>query len=194
VLKPVTEATLAGHRCDVGHCTCRAQDPLETSPPEQPYKRFEARVGSSSGVGWVTVDSHVLYKSAERAEDCFYLDLAPGRHEVSLVLREGEAQAGVGGELAISEYANEAWYSTLRFLCGGSGPCDREALRSWKDDLAAKRRDLWDPCGSTKVQGVTWDLERAPDALTPGKVLLRFTLNVYDFVPRHPPGSDQCDP
>lgn len=192
VLAPETRATLAGHRCDVGRCTCRTDDPGEDSLPEAPAKRFEFRLGSSTGVGWVTVNSHVLYKSAERAEDCFYLDLMPGKHQVSLALHAEDEQAGVGGELRIAEHADAAWYSTLHFLCGLPGACDRETLRAWKENLAEKRGALWDPCGGTKVEGVSWDLERAPDAPTPGKVLLTFTLNVYDFVPRHPPGSEQC--
>src|SRR5688572_7794855 len=77
--QPATAASLAGHRCTGATCACRGEgedDATEQQPPAEGLKRFEFRVGTVTGMAWVTVDQkEVLYKDVQRAEDCFYLDL-----------------------------------------------------------------------------------------------------------------------
>ncbi|MBT8494344.1 MAG: hypothetical protein KJO07_14915 [Deltaproteobacteria bacterium] len=186
-----TVATLAGPLCEFSACKCRegAGDPPQAAPDG--FKRYEVRLGPSDNELWVSIDKMVLYKSLERAEDCFYVDVAPGRHPVRLrVSRE----TGFGAKLKISELApdNQGWYDTFDFQCGSPGGCDRASLSEWKAEVATYPKNIHDPCGSTKIREVVWQTGRLPDNVPPGDLQLDFILDVYKFAPTWPPGHQEC--
>lgn len=196
-----TRAALAGHRClSPSHCQCRrlgvAADQAERTPPPAGKKRFEVRVQSSTGVVWVTIDGkEQLFKSTERAEDCFYVDLAPGPHPIRLWAKAdaaGGGGVGVGLRIAEHEPGRTWWFTSFDFQCGVPGPCDKDRLTEWKAEIAADRRRLRDPCGMSRIQGLTWETGRMPDALHPQELRMSFTLNVYARVPERPPGDPDC--
>jgi hypothetical protein len=193
-----TNAALAGARCnDDGVCKCRAPgDDKEDPPPSEGTKRFEFRVGSGPGTVWVTINnSQRLYKAGEQVEECFYLDLAPGKHEVVLRGRSTVQGGGVGASLKVAEYAVGGenrywWYDTLWFECGLPGPCEPDSLRAWKQEVDGYARSLRDPCGSTKLRGAEWETGTLPDGLHPDDLSVAVTLQVYPFAPKAGPG--QC--
>lgn len=187
--QPETRATLSGPLCDASGCRCRsAADEAGEPPPD--FKRFEFQLGPTSNEFWVTVDDMVLYKTKQRAESCFYLDLRPGEHRVTL---RASGEEGFGARVAVSEQGAEGpwWYDTFEFSCGAPGRCDKDTLDAWKkrtDQLGSKH----DPCGSTKISGVTWQTGKMPDLRHPSDILLELTLDVYRFTPENPPGADEC--
>jgi hypothetical protein len=185
----LTVATLSGPLCRDKVCRCRT-DEASAGTPDAGFKRFEFRLGPTGDELWATVGDMVLYKSRERATDCFYIDLLPGTHRVSLRAR---GESGFGAALAVSELGVKGpwWYDTFAFTCGAPGLCDQETLRAWKASIA-ELGSKHDPCGSTKIAGVTWQTGTMPDDLHPGEMLLQFTLQVYEFVPEHGPGDESC--
>jgi hypothetical protein len=189
-----TSAPLAGARCADGVCTCRAPgDDKEDPPPAEGVKRFELRVGSGPGTVWLTINnSQTLLKTREQAQQCFYVDLAPGKHEIVLYGKADKEAEGVGATLAIHEYSPTGpwWYDTFDFVCGVPGPCDPDSLRSWKREVDGYPRSLRDPCGSTKLRGAQWHTGRLPDGAHPDEFIATVTLDVYDFAPKAGPG--QC--
>src|SRR5688572_18434967 len=73
-----TRAVLAGPLCENGRCACRdAARPGDggAGAPSDGTKRFEVKLGPVEGELWAAVGEHVLYKSKERATECFYVDL-----------------------------------------------------------------------------------------------------------------------
>jgi hypothetical protein len=195
----VTQATLAGHRCASGDfCACRAPDgadDAEKAPPAEGLKRFEVRVASSDGQAWVTIDGRErLYKSPERAEDCYYLDLAPGDHTVSLRAKSQTEAGGVGAALSVSEYnaKNGLWYDAFRFGCGAPGACAKEQIEDWKAAVEKDRTKMWDPCSATKIRSLAWETGRMPDALHPEEIKVTFTLKIATNPPSRPPRDPEC--
>jgi len=190
--RPQTEAKLAGSLCKDRVCTCRGGDPEAPGVPDEGsgLKRYEFHLGPSDNEMWATVDEMVLFKSREHAEDCFYVDLAPGSHKVTLRAR---GDNGFGARMAISEQGAKGpwWYSTFEFVCGAPGLCDRDTLDAWKKKITAYK-EKHDPCGSTKILGVGWQHGRMPDNIHPNDLLLELTLKVYKFVPDKPPGDANC--
>jgi len=191
--EPLTRATLVGPLCDSGtHCTCRdPAAPVEAADddlPRAPYKRFEVRVGPHPNDLWVTVADNILYKSNERATECFYVDLVPGKHPV--VIR-GRGQNGVAARVSISERSAGGpwWYPTFDFDCGQGGLCDGDGFATWKAGLARFSRNLHAPCGSTKVRALEWQTGRMPDGLIPADIELRLLLDVYEFETTEEPGK-----
>jgi hypothetical protein len=187
-----TAASLAPGRCADGVCRCRADgEGAEDPPPDEGTKRFELKVGSGPGTVWVTVNnSQVLLKTGEQVEQCFYLDLAAGKHEVVLRGQSSAAGGGVGASLRISEHSAKGWYDTFEFSCGLPGPCDVDGLRAWKQEVDGYDKSLRDPCGSTKLRGAQWETGRLPDGAHPDAIAAAVTLDVYAFVPEAGPG--QC--
>ncbi|MCA9674966.1 MAG: hypothetical protein H6709_00965 [Kofleriaceae bacterium] len=194
--EPVTIGALSGPLCTDQACQCR--DPRAPAdggagvPELDGVKRFEIRVGPSEHALWVKLDDWVLYKSDERATDCFYVDLKPGKHPVTL---RAHQQGGFSAKITISEYgaATQSWYDTYAFDCGsGGGVCDEDDFDAYKASLAQYTRGLHDPCGSTKVKGVVWDTGRAPDFVHPEDLQLELTLEVYQFAPQYAHGDAAC--
>lgn len=194
--EPLTIGVLSGPLCTDQACQCRdASAPGDGGagvPDDPARKRFELRVGPSEHELWVKLDDMVLYKSGERATDCFYVDLLPGDHAVTL---RAKNTGGVSAQLDISEYgaATQSWYRTYHFDCGaGGGVCDHDDLDAYKASLAQYPRGLQDPCGSTKAKGISWDTGRAPDFTHPEDLQVELTLQVYEFAPEHPHGDAAC--
>ena len=195
--EPRTQAVLAGPLCQGDRCSCRQGD-ADAGAPEAGAKRFEIRLGPSDDPLWATVDGMVLFKSRERADACFYVDLTPGEHPVTL---RGQGDGGLSAAITIAEQGGGGedgepgptwWYSTFDFTCGAPGVCAVEDIRAWKEQVAALA-GKHDPCGSTKVKGITWETGRMPDRAHPDDLLLELQLEVYKFRPEHPPGSSACD-
>lgn len=190
---PRTEAVLVGPLCEGSACRCREGDDDAGQPPAG-HKRFEVRLGVADDPMWVVVDGMILYKSRDRPESCFYVDLVPGKHAIGL-RAVGDAE-GMSAALAVGEQggAEDAtwWYRTFDFQCGTPEPCDVGTLEAWKRE-AAVMEGKHDPCGSTKVEQIRWETSRSPDRDRPDELILRFTLDVYKFTPANPPGSEECD-
>ena len=193
---PLTRATLSGPLCEADVCTCRDEnEPADGGagePETEGVKRFEVKVGPAANPLWVQVDGMVLYKSEQRATDCFYLDLRPGPHKV--VLR-GSRDGGLSAAVTISEYAagTKSWYQSFQFSCGSPGMCSHDELDGEKArfaTLAREQKGVHDRCGSVKVKGISWDTGRSPDQQYPNELLVRATLDVYKFVPDRPHGDD----
>jgi hypothetical protein len=188
---PATRATLAGPLCDQGRCTCRSDD-AGAGAPAAGLKRFEIRLGPAEHALWATIGDMVFYKDRERATDCFYVDLGPGRHPVSL---RGASDAGVAFRAAISEQGGDEerpfWYETFDFACGAPGACDRAELERFLASVQGKQGKL-DPCGSTKARGITWHSSRMPEAGGPTDLRVAFELDVHRFAPSLPPGDPGC--
>ena len=192
--EPETRGALAGPLCQGTACTCRD----ETAPadggagaPAEGLKRFEIRIGPQDNPLWVTLDDRVLYKSAARAEECFYVDLAPGDHPMRIrASRDGGISAGV----RVQEYGvdTQSWYDSFQFVCGIPGVCAHEELDDYKASLKKFRRGIQDPCGSVKVKQLSWDTGKAPDQVHPNDLAVGLTLEVYYFPPRGPHGDPAC--
>jgi hypothetical protein len=191
----VTTATLSGPLCEGDKCTCRDLDKPEDGGagyPDRPgQKRFELHVGPAENELWVKVDDMVLYKSDQKSEDCFYVDLGPGPHKVQL---RASRDGGLSASLDVHELGatSKSWYDTFHFACGSPGVCSTDELDEWKGELAKYTRSLWDGCGSTKIKQVAWDAGRAPDQQHPKELQLDFVLDVYQFQPDLPHGDPQC--
>lgn len=184
-------ATLVGPLCEGAEIACKCREPGDdTGVPAPGYKRYEIRIGPAEDELWVAVGDMILYKSRERAEECFYVDLHPGKHPVML---RAEGPQGFGARLSISEQAAQGWYDTFAFQCGAPGRCAATELRDWSDALPRRYpRDVHDPCGSTKIRGVRWLAGRTLDRVHPDALQLDLVLDVYRFAPAHPPGDPAC--
>ena len=178
----ITTGTLRGPLCRAQACTCKTDD-RAAGKAQNGLKRFELKAGPADNELWITIDGNKLYKSKERVTDCFYVDLAPGTHHVTL---RAQGEAAVGANLSISELGvnNFWWYQTFNFECG-SNVCDGPQLRQWKDEIAPLGTKH-DPCGSTKIKGVTYQTGRLADGLHPRDLLVELDLVVYDFAPEKP--------
>jgi hypothetical protein len=185
----VTSATLAGPLCEGQQCRCR-EPGREPGLAQRPgTKRYELRIGPVENELWVTVNDMVLYKSPERATECFYIDLPTGKHPVSLRAR---GEYGFAARLSISELGAQGGYETFDFACGGPGMCEQSQLKEWRASLAKYKRGAHDPCGSTKIHDVEWQSGKMPDKLHPSELELELVMQVYEFTPEHPSGDPAC--
>ncbi|MBA3395368.1 MAG: hypothetical protein H0T89_22160 [Deltaproteobacteria bacterium] len=185
----VTTGPLAGPLCTDDQCTCR-KGADDAGMPEGGRKRFELRLASAQEL-WVTLPGHQLYKSPERAEACFYIDLAPGKHPVTL---RASNKDGVSAALEVHELgvAAKSWYDTFKFACGHPGVCSFEELDGIKATYAGIPRNLHDVCGSTRIKSIQWDHGKAPDGLHPSELVVGLTLDIYKFMPDKPRGDTTC--
>jgi len=189
-----THAVLAGALCADNHCTCRGDAPGDGGvgvPETKDRKRYEIRMTSAYDL-WVTINrTTVLYKSPERAEACFYVDLPSGAQEVEL---RAENPDGVSAGLQIHELGTrtKSWYDTFAFSCGVPGVCSFEDLEAEKAQLTGAKHSLFDRCGTTRVKGISWDHGKAPDQLHPSELVLRLTLDIYRFAAWKPHGDPTC--
>lgn len=180
-----TTGVFSGPLCTGESCKC-AGSPEEAGVPESAaYKRFEVRLNSSQAL-WLKLRDNVMYKDAEGAEACFYVDLPTG--DTAVEMRASDPN-GVSAGWSVKELGaqTKTWYDSFVFNCGNPGVCSFEELRDKKADFVDPKRDH---CGSVKVTGLTWDTGRSPDQLHPAELLVRATLNVYKFVPDRPHGDD----
>ena len=187
-----THAVLAGALCQDNLCRCRSDEPGDggVGVPDTGRKRYEIRLTSPQEL-WVTVNRQtVLYKSPERADDCFYVDLPSGAQDVELRASNPD---GVSVGLQIHELGTKtrSWYDTFAFRCGVPGVCSIEELEAQKAELAGKH-NLFDRCGTTKIKGLSWDHGKAPDQLHPSELVVRLTLDIYKFAAWKPHGDDTC--
>lgn len=187
---PDTRATLAGPLCENAECRC-SDDPAAVGAAPEGFKRFKVELGPTEHELWATVDGNQLYKSRERANGCFYLDLEVGDHPITM---RATGEAGFGARMQVSELGGEGpyWYPTFEFQCGAPGLCDAEGLRRWKRQVAEVDAGKHAPCGSVRVLGVDWQTGRMPDNLHPADFRLEANMKVYKFAPKHPPGSAEC--
>jgi len=189
-----THAVLAGNLCGDNRCTCRGDGPGDggAGVPETPgRKRYELRLSSPHDL-WVTINkTTVLYKSPERAETCFYIDLPSGAQELELRASNPD---GVSAGLQIHELGTRtrSWYDTFEFSCGVPGVCSFEELEANRAKYIATHRNLYDRCGTTKIKGLSWDHGKAPDQLHPSELVLRLTLDIYRFAAWKQHGDDSC--
>jgi hypothetical protein len=184
----VTQGTFSGPLCSGAACKCRdASAPGDggAGVPTDGTKRFEIRMTSPQGL-WIQVRDNAMYKTPEKAEECFYVDLPSG--DTAVELRASEP-SGVAGQWSIKELGTQtkSWYDTFTFNCGQPGVCSFEELRDKKAEYKDPKRDR---CGSVKIKGLQWDTGRSPDQLHPSELLVRVTLNVYRFVPDRAHGED----
>lgn len=192
---PTTSGVLAGPLCSGEHCGCRPENaPADggAGVPDSPNrKRYEIHLGPSPHELWLTFAGTVLYKSAERADECFYVDLGTGDHPMEFRARNPD---GVSAAFHIREYGVKAksWYKTFDFACGSPGVCSFAEMDGMKDDQALHKRNLRDPCGSTKIKGVAWDHGKAADQEHPSDLRVKLDLDVYKFAPWRPSGDPQC--
>ena len=191
---PTTSGVLSGPLCNNDRCTCRdAGAPGDGGagvPPDAGHKRFEIRLKSPQAL-WATVGQTRLYKNAEQAEACFYVDLPAGATPVELRAHDPN---GAAAEWDIRELGakTKSYYDTFLFDCGVPGVCSFDELDSMKQSFAGLKQNLHDACGSTKVKGLTWDTGRSPDQLHPSELLVRLSLDIYTFEPWKPHGDPAC--
>ena len=188
-----THAVLAGGLCQDNHCTCRGEtgDGGVGVPDNPERKRYEVRLGSPLEL-WLSIDkTTVLYKSPERAETCFYVDLPTGTHQVELRASNPD---GVSAALQIHELGTKtrSWYDTFAFACGSPGVCSFEELEANKAQYVTAKRHMFDRCGTTKVKAISWDHGKAPDQLHPSELVVRLTLDIYKFAAWKQHGDDTC--
>ncbi len=187
----LTKGTLAGATCDGDHCTCR-QGPEDggTGYPTDGRKRFEIKLESAYDL-WATLPNTVLYKSPETATACFYVDLPPGKHPLTL---RASNPHGVSFAIEVHELGTKtkAWYDTFAFACGHPGVCSFSELDDRKAEAAKVQRNLYDPCGSTKIKGLGWDHGKSPDQQYPSELQLELSLDIYEFAPWKQPGDPSC--
>lgn len=190
VPSPQTKGALAGPLCTADRCKCRQSADDAGVPEDGKSKRYELRLTSPQAL-WLTYSGGQLYKSAERAEECFYIDLAPGN--VAMEMRASNP-SGVSAKVAVAELGTKtkSWYETYSFTCGVPGVCSFDDLDAAKREWEGTKRNLHDKCGSTKVKGVSWDTGHAPDQLHPSELVVRFSLDIYKHEPTKPHGDPAC--
>jgi hypothetical protein len=190
----MTQGVLAGPLCNGEDCKCRdlqaANDGGAGLPGDARHKRYEIRMTSPQQM-WATIGGNHLYKTAERPEACFYVDLPSG--ETAVELRASDRD-GAAGAWAIRELGTKtkSYYDTFVFNCGSPGVCSFDELDSAKREYATMKKGLHDPCGSTKLKGLAWDTGKAPDNQHPSELLVRLKLDVFKFAPWKPHGDPSC--
>jgi len=187
-----TTGALAGPLCKDGGCACMSSPEEAGAPQGAGLKRFEIKLGPTPHDLWLTLPGHVLYKSAERPEVCFYVDLPTGSHQLELRASQPDA---VAAAVAISELGaqTKSAYATFRFSCGSpGGVCSFQELDGKKAEYQGVKKSTHDPCGSTKIKELVWDTGRSPDHQVPSELAMRFVLQVYKFVPDKPSGDPSC--
>lgn len=187
---------LAGGLCDENRCRCRSEDTGDDGgvgiPDTAGRKRYEIRLGPSPHDLWLTVNrTTILYKSPERAEQCFYIDLPSGAQDMELRASNPD---GVSAALQVRELGTRtrSWYDTFAFGCGSPGVCSFDELEANKARYVGAPRHLFDRCGTTQVKAISWDHGSAPDQLHPSELVVRFTLDIYKLAAWKRHGDPSC--
>src|SRR6185312_6901339 len=141
---PSTSGVLAGPLCAGDHCTCHddGSGGDAGSPTDDAHKRFEVRLKSPQAL-WATVGQTRLYKSAERAEACFYVDLPAGETPVELRASDPNGAAGAW-EIHELGTKTKSYYDTFAFNCGVPGVCSFDELDATKAQLAGAKKNVHD--------------------------------------------------
>ena len=197
LFKGETTATLSSHRCKAGTCVCRATsgaDDEEQTPVPEGKKRYEVRVETAPGPGYLVIDGQRIAKGTETTLQCWYVDLPLGDRQVQVQGVGESAQSVVGLAVSLNEYVPEkvAWYRSFGFSCGLPGGCTQEDLRSFGRTAESDLRSITDPCGTARVSGLRWRAGKAPDGTHPHDVTLDFTLTVSGRAPDSAPEDPGC--
>jgi len=184
-----------------GTCRCRDMDAAEGQTEDNlpaGHKRFEFRLPRTTSALWVSVAGlGTYYKPPQNVlPACFYLDLPPGEHRVSIHSERKDMEVGLQTGLSIFEYGPKDgphWYRSLEFVCGGGNKCTKDEMESWITSQRALPRGVLDPCGSVMVRGAMAS-GRREERLLPEYVDLdvNFVLKVYAFETYRQPGSPEC--
>jgi hypothetical protein len=196
-----TPMQMAGDRCHGDTCICRTVDDYnrssvtdETAVPEG-QKRFELRTGRGlDGMSIIVEGKGAMHKDAGVSDPaCGYLDLPPGKHRVRLHMKASAEDAGMVPSFWINEWGARThdWYESFRFKCGGNEPCTKDHMAQWNDTDGKKPRGIFDPCGSSRIESIRWEVEHSPDVRV-NELSLEFVIDVYKFVPRFPHGAKTC--
>ncbi len=195
-----------GARCSGGVCNCRDVDAAgrgtspetdeETSPVPAGHKRYELRTGRGDDTMRITVEGvGTFVKSGFQPEaKCIYVDLPNGAFRVRYHVTAANPAQGAEPRLRVSEYSPrfKRWYRTFAFRCtDGSEPCTKDLARDTFAILTKTSTGKFDPCGSTKAQGLRFWTDKEPDAAV-GDFNLQLVLNIYQFDPRFPPDAPRC--
>jgi hypothetical protein len=195
-----------GARCTGGVCACREVDAAgngsapesdeETSPVPAGHKRFELRTGRGDDSMRITIEGVGTFeKSGPQPEaKCIYVDLPNGAFRVRYHVIAANPTQGAEPRLRISEYSPrfKRWYRTFAFRCtDGSEPCTKDLARDTFQILTKTTNGKFDPCGSTKAQGLRFWTDKGADAAV-SDFNLQVVLNIYQFDPRFPPGTARC--
>lgn len=187
-------------------CTCRDVDmfghgtspdgDVETSPPPEGHKRFELRTGRGDDTMRITIEGVGTFVKSGPTPDarCIYVDLPAGAWRVRYHVTAVNPSQGAEPRLRISEYSPrfKRWYRTFAFRCtDGSQPCTKNLAQDMFEILTKQADGKFDPCGSTKVQGMRFWTDREPEQAV-GDFNLQLALNVYKFAPRFPPDTARC--
>ena len=189
-----TAGVLAGPLCAGDRCNCHddtsGADGGAGVPGDEAHKRFEIRLKSPQAI-WATVGQARLYKSAEKAEACFYVDLPAGETAVELRAHDPNG-ASAAWEIHELGTKTKSYYDTFSLNCGVPGVCSFEDLDRAKSEYAQLKRNVHDLCGSTRIKQLTWDTGKAPDELHPNELLVRLHLDVYTWAPWKEHGDSSC--
>ena len=195
-----------GARCKGGICACREVDlygrgtapesDLETSLPPEGHKRYEFRTGRGNDTMRISIEGvGTFVKTGPLPEAaCVYVDLPVGTFRVRYHVTAANPTLGAEPRLRISEYSPrwKRWYRTFGFRCAdGEQACTKNMAADYFELLAKQRDGKFDPCGSTKVQGLRFWTDREPEQAV-GEFNLQLVLNVYKFDPRFPPEAGRC--
>lgn len=199
-----TTIRLATGRCKGQTCACRSLASNDTAKElgiPTGYKRFELRLPKTPSSLWVSIDHWGVYYKApnQLAPQCFYVDLDPGRHRVTLHGENRDLEVGLQTGLTIYEYGEPrdggpGWYRSFHFACGvGASSCTKDELIDFRAAQQKLPRGVLDYCGSVMVKGVSFGGTRAQKGDTTYRdMTLRFSLQVYEFEPHWPPRSPKC--
>lgn len=188
-----TRAVLAGPRCHDTECTCLAATdaPDAAGLPDEKQKRYEIRLGPAANELWLQLGEHHFYKSSERTEACYYVDLGPGQYPLAL-RGTAHAEQGLAAAVRLREFGAAAttWYESFQFACGSPGPCTSESLAAQKTELRAVPRGIFATCGSTRMRHLQWETKIAPDGQDPTDLAFTATVDVYAFLPARQADAD----
>lgn len=196
----------AGARCRGGICACRDVDKfgrgtspdtdIEAAAPAEGFKRFELRTGRGNDAMRITIEGvGTFLKTGPLPEAaCVYVDLPAGAYRVRYHVTAANPMLGSEPRLRISEYSPrwKRWYRTFAFRCAdGEQACTKNMAQDMFEQLSKQTDGKFDPCGSTRVQGLRFWTDREPDQAV-GEFNLQLVLNIYKFAPRFPPDTARC--
>ena len=195
---------VVGPRCAGGVCACRRVDdygkPLEPERDEETsatgMKRYEIRTGrgldpiSISVAGRGTLEKNIVGPEPS----CGYIDLPPGKHVIRVRAKPTNPEAGMQPAFWVSEHSatQKSWYDTFHFRCSENGPCTEGHMEAWLSSMRKNPRGIFDPCGSTRVEGAKWGGQKHGMLPQLVELEMEITLNVYKFEPRFKAGAVRC--